>query len=273
MVSTSCRTSRILKQQGPEFEIEFYGLFPKLINECSGMAYLDGRLLALNDSGTGPYLYSYEVNDTNNLEVITVANVRNVDWETMVVNDDEILIGEFGNNLGKRRDLKIYHIDRVTYQVKDSVLFAYPDQEVFDERNHNFDCESLIVHNGMYHLFSKNRGDKLTNIYTSKLGEGSFEKVKTLKLPGQVTDAYLHEESGKIILLQYRVGMSGFRNWISIVNPLGKNEFEIETSYELPYGQQFEALTLLEGRTFLVGSEVSFLRNGGKLYKVTLNKL
>lgn len=270
---STCKSLKELPEKEIEFELSDYTLLPSAINECSGMLMEDGTLVALNDGGAGPFLYKYELTDTSKLEVLEVKNARNVDWEAIVDHGDEYLVCDFGNNLGNRKDLTIYHVNKTTLTASDSVRFVYPDQLNFDNVTHNFDCEAMVVIDDQYLIFSKNRGNDNTNIYTSPLLSPNFVFVDSIALSGLVTDAFYDVKHDRILLLQYKVGMLGFKNWVSVIEPLSGNKFKVLKSFEIPHPQQFEAITLLEEDTYLVGSEVSFLNNGGKLYQLSIKNL
>jgi len=144
---------------------------PPLLKEVSGL-YLENSKSFWwhNDGGYPPTLYK-----TNGRGQVTdslcIPTLRNKDWEDLTSDDEgNIYIGDFGNNLNRRKDLRIYIYHRESRQL-DSILFQYPDQKLFPPKleDWNFDMEAFFWHNHKLHLFSKNRvkqGDYYCKHYT-----------------------------------------------------------------------------------------------------------
>lgn len=144
-----------------------------LLNESSGLTFLDGKMWSFSDSGNPNDIYRVDSSSGAILQTVDVSNATNVDWEDMTSNDNYLFIGDFGNNNGTRQDLKIYRINKTSLTstataVTASVInFSYSDQTSFPSlpTNNNFDCEAMIFLNDSIHLFSKNWVDKQTKHY------------------------------------------------------------------------------------------------------------
>ena len=269
-ISSSCQ--RKLVPQEISYTIEHFAVMPEVVNECSGFIFKNHGMVVINDGGSGPLLYFLNREGTDTSSIVKIEDATNVDWEAISEFENEWIVGDFGNNVGKRKDLSIYHIDKENYKVTDKITFSYPEQIDFESTMHNFDCEGMVVMDGSYYLFTKNRGNKNSNIYSSPLHQSEFTFIDSIPVPGMVTDAYFHKESNKIILLCYNYGLGGFKGSLVIVDPSPAGIFKVIKTFDIEFREQFEAITLLEGNTFLIGSENGFAK-GGNIYKVNLNGL
>lgn len=253
--------------------IEKLGSLPSVIRECSGFCFYDNQLMIINDGGVGPKIYLV---DTNTLALSIQKNIpliKNIDWEALDCTTDELIIGDFGNNFGARKDLTIYHLDKQTFGLLRTIPFAYPNQVSFDELAHNFDCEAMIIRNGQYHLFTKNRGDNQTNLYTAPIQTGNFTWQDSIEVAAFVTDAYYHAASKKILLLENKwVEEEVFESYIQIIEI--RDDFQLKTiaTLNLDIQEQVEAITLKSGNEFYVGSEAE-INNEGNLYLVNIEGL
>jgi hypothetical protein len=105
--------------------------------------------------------------------------VPNRDWEDLASDTKGYLyIGDFGNNLNRRRDLCIFKYHPET-GVTDSILFAYPDQKGFPPATENervFDCEAMIFFRDSLYLFTKGRfnGRHFTKEYVLPAQPGRY---------------------------------------------------------------------------------------------------
>ena len=134
---------------------------------------------------------------------------------------------------------------------------------------HNFDCEAFIIKNNEYHLFTKNRGNTRTNLYTAPIGENTFILQDSLEVPGLITDAYYLESREICLLLNNQKVADVFQSFISIVQLTEDNRLEIITNLPLNLNEQLEAITLKEDNVFFIGSERERLVEGN-LYEVTI---
>lgn len=144
-----------------------------LLNESSGLTFVNGQLWTFNDSGNPNDIYRIDTATTTVLQTVKISNATNVDWEDMTSNSDYVFVGDFGNNDGSRQNLKVYRINKsdltstATSVTASIINFSFSDQTTFASlpNNHNFDCESMIFLNDSIHLFSKNWADLRTKHY------------------------------------------------------------------------------------------------------------
>ena len=80
------------------------------VDESSGLLFLGGRLITHNDSGGEASLYEIDPPTGTVIRTVQIQGAANRDWEDIAMDDTYIYIGDFGNNSGTRRDLRIYRV-------------------------------------------------------------------------------------------------------------------------------------------------------------------
>ena len=188
-------------------------VLPAELREVSGMARTPlGDLWLVNDSNNPAELFRYDLLINQIIEVRRLG-VRNRDWEDLATDSlGNLYIGDFGNNLNRRRDLCIYRYHPKTGAL-DSIVFDYPDQRAFaaaDGRDWNFNCEAMVFCRDSLHLFSKNSFDG--NFYTkhyvvpARPGRYQAELRDSLRLKNRVvTGAALSKDGQTLVLTGYLV--------------------------------------------------------------------
>ncbi len=168
----------------PKSQLEFKAMdLPEELNEISGLYIDDDSFWGFNDSGGEAAIYKVKKDNPSKIsQTIYLENAKNVDWETMAISDSLVFIGDTGNNVGNRKDLKIYYFNKNQIQpdVKEQSVsvkelsFFYPEQTNYSNQiyNHNFDLEAMFFMNGKLHVFTKEWDRKKTKHYTLDLVDG-----------------------------------------------------------------------------------------------------
>lgn len=180
------------------FEI---GRLSSQLKESSGLDFYNGHLFTFNDSGNTAEIFEISPKNGKILDTIK-TNLVNKDWEALANDGKNIYIGDFGNNAGTRRDLKIYKITLNSNFKADSVSsysFFYPQQQDFTPKNLNtdFDAEALIFLNNQLHIFSKEWESKKTTHYIIELShseEQAVHNVEEFQTGFVVTDAAFYND-------------------------------------------------------------------------------
>lgn len=179
------------------------------IKETSGLNFFNGKLYTFNDSGNQSELFEidqYSGNITNILKI----NAENKDWEALANDGNYFYIGDFGNNAGNRKDLKIYKIRFQAAEINNDEVkiidFYYPEQTDFASKNidTDFDAEAMIYLNGKLHLFTKEWSSKSTSHYVIDpqiYNSQKAEKTESYKTDFVVTDASYFDK--KLYLIGY----------------------------------------------------------------------
>ncbi|MBN2727583.1 hypothetical protein JXR74_09515 [Candidatus Mcinerneyibacteriota bacterium] len=188
------------------------------LTELSGMALsacFPGVIWGINDSGHLPELFAMdrEGNPAKPFS-IKLSGRKNRDWEDMASDGKgRLFIADTGNNLNRRRDLGIliideHELDAGTRTVSSHIIpLEYPGQREFPPplKKRNFDCEALCYIRGTLCLFTKNRGNKETDLYTldeENEFSGPLAYRESFPVEGLVTGADFHP-AGFLALLTY----------------------------------------------------------------------
>ena len=167
------------------------------LQESSGLTNLDGRLFSFNDSGNTSEIFEIKAGSSY-IEKTFQTGLRNIDWEAITNDGENFYVGEFGNNLGTRKDLKVYQIpfrnDSVIVDSIKTIPFFYPEQTDFTPKNinNNFDAEAMIFSDGNIHLFTKEWITKTVSHYVinKNLTENQpAKKLESFDTGFVVTDA------------------------------------------------------------------------------------
>ena len=190
-------------------------ILPDEIDETSGLAFFNNGLWTLNDSGGEPVIYRIDTADGTIIQRIRIGNGTNVDWEDMTDDSLFVYVGDFGNNSGNRKDLKIYKVKKSDIPaqgdatVQASIInFYYPDQphkKITKRRYNNFDCEAVMAVDDSLYLFSKDWQDQKTRVYALPKVPGDYAAalVDSFNVAGLVTAADYNQKDGEVVLLGY----------------------------------------------------------------------
>lgn len=181
------------------------------VPETSALLYTNGALWTLNDGDNPPCIFRLDSASGRVLQRVRIVNFPNTDWEELAADSRYFYIGDFGNNAGRRHDLRVLRLPRPaptdTTAVAEEIAFRYPEQTDFEPGvyRHNFDCEAFVVAHDSLHLFSKRWGDGHTRRYTLPTQPGRYvaRPHETLDAQGTVTAASLSPDGRTATLLGY----------------------------------------------------------------------
>src|SRR6218665_1637620 len=171
------------------------------LKESSGLTNINGRLFSFNDSGNTSEIFEIKAGSSY-IEKTFQTGLKNIDWEAITNDGENFYVGEFGNNLGTRKDLKVYQIpfrnDSVIVDSIKTIPFFYPEQTDFTPKNinNNFDAEAMIFLDGNIHLFTK---EWITNTVSHYLIDKNLtenqpaHKLESFDTGFVVTDASIFE--------------------------------------------------------------------------------
>lgn len=182
-------------------------------SENSGLAFFGGRLFSINDGGNQAAIYELSPRTGEVLRTILIRNAANNDWEDLAQSDTHLFIGDFGNNTGSRKDLNILQIAWEDILSSEEVTaekfgFNYADQVDFTPReSHDFDCEAFFFAGAKLHLFTKNRANLRTKLYTLDLESSNqtATKIGEFDAMGLITAADYDRSLQRVALLGYRL--------------------------------------------------------------------
>jgi hypothetical protein len=189
-------------------------LLPDSLKESSGLCFTDGSLWTFNDGGNANQIYKIDSSTGAILQTVKIENFPNIDWEDMTADSSYLYIGDFGNNQGNRKDLKIIRIKKsdlgsssAKLSVKgEAIQFSYTDQTDFSPvSSTNFDCESMFSKDHFIYIFSKNGIDFKTRCYRIPDQPGNYpvSPISNFDTQGKVTAAAYNLLTKQIALLGY----------------------------------------------------------------------
>lgn len=260
---------------------ELYAL-PKKLKEVSGITYFPNNnlLYTLEDSGNKNAIYA--LNSDGKLDkTITITNATNVDWEDITKDkNDNIYIGDFGNNDNERKDLCIYKVakselnkDMAVAEYK--VSFSYPEQTEFPPKKKEmfYDVEGFFEHENYFYLFTKNRSknfDGTTFIYKilNAPGTQKAEKIGEFKTCDNynhcvLTSATISPDGKKVVVLSH--------DKIVLFKDFKGDLFHkgTQTEIKLNHFSQKEAIVFKDNSTLLIADEKTN-KVGGNVYEFKL---
>ncbi len=253
---------------------------PDTLGENSGMTEAGDYIWFINDGGNAPALYGYLSEQDSIVKTVVVKDAVNTDWEDITRNGNNIFIGDFGNNSGDRKDLRIDIIPENallaaddTVQVSGVITFSYSDQTDFTPAPENtaYDCEAFIATEDSLFLFTKDWKTHRTGIYSLSVKPGNqVARFRTeWEVSGLITAAVYSPERQELYLLGY-TPLDPFIRIYSGFSPDGLSYTSVEhTEFNDWRGTQTEGLMLSSNGSLYVSSENSVVNHAG-LYRIEL---
>lgn len=256
LLTTGCDDSKSDPTSAEITVLEEWNL-PEEVPESSGLLLLDGKLYTHNDTNSQTTLYELSLSNGTILNSIVYQNINLTDWEAIASDGNRLFLGDIGNNLGSRTDLKIVsfpvnelNADTPTLSTRE---FSYADQTDFTPANRMtpFDAEALVYHSNRLLLFTKDWLEFDTAIYD--LTDPTINSVspsQRLDIDGLVTDASVIDEN-RVLLVGYNSGLTPF---LTILERSG-NQYSISHRRQLntvfENGGQVEGLAIsdIDGNT------------------------
>ncbi len=255
------------------------------VRETSGLLFANGQLWTHNDSGGANEIYAIDTINGSIRQTVVLTGATNVDWEDLTKSDTHLFVGDMGNNLGSRRNLRVYRFPLQALQSSqdtirvavETIHFNYADQTDFASRSkHNFDCEALVYAQGQLWLFTKNWQDNRCNLYTLPATPGTYQAqpAGSFDARGLVTGADISLSEKEVILVGYRKKFSVFLWTLSGYSSHGllsgsRKRFRLGNVTRLG---QLEAVGFRDSATLYFSSEkIPFLHP--RLYRMPTSRL
>jgi hypothetical protein len=214
------------------------------ITESSGLAVDPAGNIywTVNDSGDRGVAYGIGLD--GKVQGSLNFRAQPVDVEAVAVHDDQLYVGDIGDNNSRRSFVRVFFFDNprangltVSYHAYD---FRYPDEP------HN--AETLLVNDsGRLFIVTKERDGAIYAAPRKPDRQGVNELKKVGSAPSDITDGTFLPGGDKIALLTY-----------SSITVIDTSTYEVLASSPIPQQRQAESLTLsLDEQSLLVGSEGS----------------
>ncbi|HEY0978422.1 MAG TPA: T9SS type A sorting domain-containing protein [Flavobacteriales bacterium] len=194
---------------------------PQALDEVSGMVMVDGAAWVVLDSFNPAVLHQVDPATGAIVRSLTITGAANVDWEELTTDGEYVYIGDIGNNLGMRTDLRILRFPLAVLQDEDAtstpvetIAFAYADQTDFTPAldGSNWDCEAMVALDDSLFLFTKNWVDQRSHLYVLPAQPGTHLAVRrdTLNAQGLITGAASLPDGSSIALIGHTMGVEPF---------------------------------------------------------------
>jgi hypothetical protein len=255
------------------------------LKESSGLIFSENLIFTHNDHGGKNILYAIDTLSGNVSKRITISNIKNIDWEDLAQSPTKIFIGDMGNNKGNRKDLKIYAVNKTDikssnedHQIKaEEISFYYPEQRSFEKsKDHNFDCEAIIYKNEQLFLFTKNRNNKESSLYSIPATKGyhKAQLISNFDTGGLITGAEISPSGNKVVLIGYNKKSDVF---LWILEDFKGSDFFSGKKTKVNLGN-FKNIGQAEGICFINEDKVLFSSEAvdelsSKLYRLDLSTL
>ena len=241
------------------------------VTETSGLILWEGRLWTHNDD-SDTRLYEIDTASGSMVRPYLLKGVENYDWEEISQDEEFIYIGDFGNNMGDRKDLHILRIEKSSLRsgdpAIDTIWFSYSDQVDFSPAGLNsteFDCEAFVVSPDSIYLFTKQWLTGNTTVYSMSKQSGTHiaEKGATFQIEGLVTGATYLEEKHLLVLCGYSGLIQPF---VYLLYDFPDHRFFSGRKRRLNLSilfHQVEGIATEDGLKYFISNEYSSLRAAG----------
>lgn len=273
------------EHENPTVQLKAENYIPEIadkLNEISGLMIYNNHFWGFNDSGGKNELYGFNKSGQIIYE-IELDNAQNEDWESITQSEENIFIGDFGNNLGSRENLHIYSINKKDILDKElqkvntkEIKFTYTLQDRFFYLNQStpFDCEAMVAFKDKLYLFSKNWRDETTWQYEMPTEQGEYKITPsdTFNVKCLVTGADISPDNKTLAL----VGYENYRSFIWLFSDFPEDRFFEGKSQHIKLegidGAQTEGICFLSNDSILVSCEKTQSYNQ-QVFLFDLNKL
>ena len=253
----------------PLFLMEPKSELPKAVEESSGLFFHNGRLWTHNDSGGKPILYGMDTATFEVVQRITLLNAKNKDWEDVCTDGEYVYVGDFGNNSGSRKNLRIFVFPLADIPSEgdaevmvDTISFRFADHVNFEKRKlmTDFDCESMFATSEHLYLFSKGWLTGTTRLYRLPKTPGKYvaEVVNAFDSQGLITGADYDPKNNMLVLVGYvKTIWKPFMYLIFDFDEYGDNL--ANHRFEMPQmiGNQIEGVCFFDDGKCFVSAETS----------------
>lgn len=200
------------------------GALPSQVPECSGIDFYNNSTIWIHNDANSFDTHLYAIDSSGALvRSVNITNAYNVDWEDLTHDAGYhfMYIGDFGNNLYNRTNLRIYRVPYNSLLTSTSVAasainFSFPDQTQFPATWTNFDMEAFIHYRGMLYLFSKASGAAAgyTKLYSLPDTSGTYVAtlIDSFYVQDRITGADINEDSSSVAIISNE-NIRVFRNW------------------------------------------------------------
>lgn len=240
---------------------------PESLKESSALEYTyhDRLLWTIQDAGNPNYLYAMDAKGEL-VKTIEIDNAENIDWEDLASDKEEnVYIGDFGNNKKKRENFTIYKITKPGKATErasaEKISFTLPNTVPPQ------DFEAFFLYKEKFYIFSKDKKEVILVSVANKIGDQIASLVTKFKLKGKnnyITAADVSVDGKTVVLLNHDKlwKLTGFKS---------DNFFEANVE-AMPFNHtsQKEGIVFITNNEVLISDELDD-HEGGNLYHFDIN--
>lgn len=245
-----------------------------VVDETSGLIVWQNKFWTHNDD-TDLNIYGFTFEEPLELQPIELTGLSNIDWEELTQDAHYLYMGDFGNNLGNRTNLKIYKIEKLGLlrgEVNvEEIAFSYDDQVNFNPGGSlitDYDAEAFIVTDDFIYIFTKQWTARQTSVYRlpNTAGTHVAENIGTFDVEGLVTGSVYLPEERLIALIGY--------NFPEVAAPFiwllydfegddffSGNKRRLDFNFLAFVAHQLEAITTVDGLIYYATNEFASTTN------------
>src|SRR4051794_3461874 len=186
-------------------------ILPKELKEISGMSAQGNNIWTITDK---PKPFIYNLDSMGNLvQTVEITNVKVVDVESVTSDGQYVYIGDAGDNNGDRIERQIILVPLNAIgkgtNVKasgETITFTFPgDPEEGKKKKNNFDCESLVSFKDSLYVFTKEREEGQTKLFSIPKTPGNYTArfIDSFDCKGLITDAAINSSNTEVALIGY----------------------------------------------------------------------
>lgn len=248
--NTDKKSSSFTSTAQPVFEIHQIAALDPSITESSGITSFNDALFTHSDIRGTAQLLEIKLDGSINSSR-SYSNIPVRDWEDIATDKNFLYIGDIGNNMGNKTDLKIYKIplDQLEIQSPDLEIieFSFEDQTNFDHKDFNqtsYDVEALAAIDNSLYVFTKDWIGLKSNVYKLDNTAGMYKvsTLTTLDINGLVTGATT-APNGDIILCGYSPTLSPFVARVHFESGIPFLKEKKDVTAMIGIGSQIEGIT------------------------------
>ncbi|WP_299755486.1 hypothetical protein [uncultured Pontibacter sp.] len=190
-----------------KYKLEKIARLDEQVQESSGLAHAQqSTFWTHGDGGTPAALYRFNLN--GDLLQTVPLELQNQDWEDLAESDEQLFIGDFGNNLNNRQNLQIHILNKQNYTLGGTLYFSFEDQKEFPpgKDKQYFDLEAFFYSQDSLYLFTKSRGKNMQlKLYTLPAQPGTHvaRLQQSLPISTMATAAALSPDQKQFAVLGY----------------------------------------------------------------------
>jgi len=195
-------------------ELSAKKILPDKLKEISGMAAQGNNIWTISDK---PNAVIYNLDSVGNLvQTVEITNVKVVDVEAVTSDAQYVYMCDAGDNAGDRLERQIIRVPLNAIgkgaNVKasgETITFTFPGDEEVDKKKHNnYDCESLLSFKDSLYVFTKDREEGQTKLFSlpKMPGNHTARFIDSFDCKGLVTDAAINQSNTEVALIGYHKG-------------------------------------------------------------------